>query len=407
MSYNKLMEDVLEIEKLDHFGRGITKIDNIPVFVFNAVEEDEVKIKIIKEKKNYKEAIIKELIKPSNLRQVNPCHYHNCGGCSLLNINNKAMIDYKSNRIKEIITKFSGLDIKINDLKYKNRYNYRNKITLHIKDDKIGLYEIKSNNIVDITSCLLVNEAINDIIKRISYFIKNNHHNLTEVMIRNYKNQTLIRFKGEVDKNLLINDFKDITSLWLNNELLIGKNQIELDLLEYKFLVSKESFFQVNIEVAEEMFSYIREYLKDKNYKEALDLYCGTGVIGIILSKYINHITGIELVEEAIENANINKKINNVNNIDFVCGKTEDYISKFQDIDLIVVDPPRSGLDKKTIDNIKRIQPKTIIYVSCDAITLSRDLKLLNTDYNIKELTPFDMFPNTYHVECVSVLKLK
>lgn len=399
------MEETFKIEKLDHFGRGITKIDNIPVFVFNAVENDQVKIKIIKEKKNYKEAIITDLVKSSTLRQNNPCPYHNCGGCSLLNMNNQGMIEYKKNRIKEIITKFSGLDIQINDLKYKKRYNYRNKITLHIKDDKIGLYEIKSNNIVDITSCLLVNESINEIIKRISLFIKNNPHNLKEVMIRNYKDQTLVSFKGKVDKNLLINKFKDITSLWLNNELLLGKEQIELKLLEYKFLVSKESFFQVNIEVAEEMFSYIRKYLKDKNYKKALDLYCGTGVIGIIISKYIDHITGIEIVGKSIENANINKKINNIDNIDFICGKTEENIQKFEDIDLIIVDPPRSGLDKKTIDTIKKINSKTIIYVSCDAITLSRDLKLLNENYEIKELTPFDMFPNTYHCESVCILE--
>ena len=145
----------------------------------------------------------------------------------------------------------------------------------------------------------------------------------------------------------------------------------------------------------------------NKKYGNILDLYCGTGTIGIFLSQIATSVVGIEVVEDAVIAAKSNADINNVENIKFICGRVEDYIDGFNNIDLIIVDPPRSGLDKKTIDNVKRINPKEIIYVSCDPMTLVRDLKELEEDYLIKEITPVDMFPNTHHVECVSILHRK
>ena len=396
------------VEKFDHFGRGIIKDNGKTIFVRNAVAGDIVDIDLTKNKKTISEAIIKKIVKPSPLRVKSPCSYSDlCGGCSLLNISYIESLKYKENRLKEIISKFAKINIKINPIIESNEFNYRNKITLHIKDNKIGLYKYNSNELIEIDNCMLVDEKINNIIKKIKSFIKEKPNNLEEVMIRVFNNKDLIHFKGKVDKKLLKNYFKDSYSLWLNNELLIGDKNLIVDFLDYKFVLSKEAFFQVNIDIASKIFNYIRNYIKDKKYKKALDLYCGVGVIGIFISPFVEEVIGIEIVENAVKNANVNKKLNKINNISFITGKVENHINKFKDIDLVVVDPPRSGLDKNTINNIISIKPKEIIYVSCDAITLARDLNLLNEFYNIKEITPFDMFPNTYHVECISVLERK
>lgn len=403
---SKDYDDVVEITGMDHFGRGICKIENIPVFVVNAVVGDKLKIKIIKEKNNYKEAVIKQIVIPSRFRVDNLCIYSNkCGGCELLNISYGRALDYKQKKVDEIINKFVGQDIKIKAIVYDEQFNYRNKIILHIKNNKLGLYEKCSNNLVDIKKCLLTNNKMNDTITQIDQYIKNHSHQLTEVMLRiDNKSKIMLVFKGNGSKKELTSYFSNVDSLWLNNDLLLGEKYLEVELNNYHFKLSFKSFFQVNYKVATKMFNYIIDYLKDKHFNEVLDLYCGTGVIGILISSYVNHVTGIEIVEEAILDAKINKKKNNVKNVSFICGRTEDYIDRFNNIDLIIIDPPRKGLDKKTRANIVRIKPKEIIYVSCDPVTLARDINCLSEDYNVLELTLFDMFPNTYHVECVCVL---
>ena len=163
-------------------------------------------------------------------------------------------------------------------------------------------------------------------------------------------------------------------------------------------------FFQVNNLVCTKIFDKVRSYIKGKNYKKALDLYCGTGIIGILISDLVESVTGIEVVKDAVANANDNKELNGIHNINFICDKVENRINEFNDIDLIIVDPPRSGLDSKSIDNILRIGAKDIIYISCNPNTLVRDLKELATLYDIKEVSIADMFPNTYHVETIVFL---
>ena len=401
-------KNVVTIENFDHYARGIAKVDGEVVFVFDGVIGDLVEIEYIKKKKKYKEAVIKKIIKPANLRINNPCIYNDkCGGCNLLNISYEETLKFKENKVRELINKFCRMDFKVNPIGYDKNFNYRNKITLHVENKKIGLYEKGSNKLVEINKCLLVNEKINQFIARLKVFIANNNLQLKEVMIRINNNDVMLSFKGLVDEDILIDEFSDIYSLYLNDKLLLGNEYLTMDLCGYKFNVSSKSFFQVNLLVAEKMFNYITNYIKSKNYKNVLDLYCGTGVIGLLVSPYVEKVTGIEIVSDAIVNANINKELNKRENISFICGKTENYIDKFSNIDLIIVDPPRKGLDKNTIDNILRIKPKEVIYVSCDVVTLARDINLLSEVYNALEINPFDMFPNTYHVECVGILKLK
>ena len=396
----------VKVEKLDNLGRGIARIDNKIVFIEDALPEEVVDIEIIKDKKNYSLARRIRLDKKSKYRRE-ICPYSDfCGGCDLISLEYDKQLEYKQNKIEELVRRNLGEDIKINNIIYDKDFAYRNKILLHIMQEKLGFFEQMTNNIVDIDKCLLVNDRINSLISLIREFIKNNRE-LKSVVIRSSSNgDTMLIFSGNVSKELLLESFSMVDVIVLNNKLVKGQF-IKERLGDKEFLIYPNSFFQVNMFNTLNLYNEVKRMTYNKKYGNILDLYCGTGTIGIFLSQIATSVVGIEVVEDAVIAAKSNADINNVENVKFICGRVEDYIDGFNNIDLIIVDPPRSGLDKKTIDNVKRINPKEIIYVSCDPMTLVRDLKVLGEDYLIKEITPVDMFPNTHHVECVSVLHRK
>lgn len=396
----------VKIEKLDNLGRGIAKINNKIVFVNNALPNEVVDIEITKDKKNYSLAKSNKLLKKSIYRR-NTCPYSEfCGGCDLVNLEYNKQLEYKSKKIEELIKRNFNNDIKINSIIYDKDFSYRNKILLHISQDRLGFFEQMSNNIIDIEKCLLVNEDVNGLIKFIRKFIKNNKR-LKSVVIRNSSyNDTMLIFSGDVSKELVLESFSMVDVIVLNNKAIKGQF-IKEKLGDKEFLIYPNSFFQVNMFNTISLYNEVKRMTYNKKYDNILDLYCGTGTIGIFLSDIAKSVTGIELVNDAVVAAKRNADINDVKNIKFICGRVEDYIDRFSNIDLIVVDPPRKGLDKKTINNIKRINPKEIMYVSCDPMTLIRDLKELEKEYLIKEITPVDMFPNTHHVESVILLQRK
>lgn len=400
------MEDeIFIIEKLDHFGRGMVKYNDKIIFINNAMIGDTVKIKVISEKKNYVEAEVSSFINKSSNRINDFCEYLDCGGCNINFFNYNDQLKFKENKIKDLVRKYLKEDIKINNIIYSENSNYRNKITLHVSNKKVGLYKNKSNELIEIKECKLVNNEINKIIIRLKEFINKVDCELNEIVIKiTNLNEKMIVFKGKVNKEDVLKEFNDIDSIFIN-ELCLKNEYIKEKLGDYEFIQSKDSFFQVNGFNTENLYDEVKRLIGSKKYNKALDLYCGTGTIGIYVSKLINEIIGIEVVSDAIKSANINKKINNVNNISFINGKVEDHIDKFNDIDLIIMDPPRSGLDKKTKNVVLDINPEKIIYVSCDPMTLMRDLNELKEKYLIKEITPVDMFPNTYHVESVVLLE--
>ena len=396
----------IKIEKLDNLGRGIAKINNKIVFVENALPNEIVDIEIINDKKNYSIAKRINILKESIFRR-NACPYSDfCGGCDLVDLEYNEQLKYKAEKIKELINRNFSNDIKINDIIYDKEFSYRNKILLHVSKDKLGFFEKKSNNIIEIEKCLLVNDKVNSLIKSIKEFIKNNQK-IKDIVIRtNSNNDIMLIINGDSSEDKILEYFSMIDVIVLNNKTIKGQF-IKEKLGDRDFLIYPNSFFQVNMFNTVNLHNEVKRMTYGKKYDNILDLYCGTGTIGIFLSDIATSVVGIEVIEDAVVAANNNADINNVENIKFICGRVEDYIDRFNNIDLIIVDPPRSGLDKKTINNVKRINPKEIIYVSCDPMTLVRDLKELEEDYLIKEITPVDMFPNTYHVECVSVLYRK
>ena len=389
---------MIEILKLDHQGRGIGKLNNKIVFVPNTLPGEIIEIEIIQEKKNYIEGKVKKYIKTSKKRIKPPCPYYNlCGGCNLMHMNYQDQLEYKQQKIENIIHKYTSQNIKINKIiPSSNIYNYRNKITLHIKD-KIGLYEDNSNNIIEIEKCLLADNKINNILQE----LKNKELQEDEIVIRSSYNDSLIYYQN---KNNLLNNIKCPNII--NKSILIkGNNYIIEKLKDYKFIISPTSFFQVNTRQTINLYEKIKELAHLNKNNIILDLYCGTGTIGLYLSKECKEILGVELNEDAIKDANKNKKLNNINNAKFIVGDEKQIIKKLNyKPDIIIVDPPRSGLFKGMINDLIKFKANKIIYVSCNPLTLSRDLKELINPYKIEQIQPLDLFPNTYHVECICLL---
>ena len=388
----------VEIINLDHFGRGIAKKDK-PIFIDDALVGEVVEIEITKDKKKYSEGKVINYIKKSPLRVESDCPYYDkCGGCDLLHLSYEEQLKYKENKVKEIIKKFSGLEC-VNKIVPSVQYNYRNKVTLHV-NKKVGYYQKKSYDIIAIDKCLIADNKINKLIKKLNNIDLNT---INKIMIRTSNKEIMLVVEGG-SVNIAL--FDEVDTIIVDNKVLKGKGYIINDVNNLKFVISPNSFFQVNQIGMCNIYNQVLKYVDENT--NVLDLYCGTGTIGIYLANKVNKVLGVEINSSAINDALLNKKINNLTNIDFKLGDVGTILNNNNfKADCIVVDPPRAGLDNVAIKNIIKINPQKLIYVSCDPVTLARDLNILSNDYNVLEITPFDMFSNTYHVECVALLTKK
>ena len=265
---------------------------------------------------------------------------------------------------------------------------------MKVKDGKIGYFKNGTNDLIEINRCEIASCKSNEIIDILK---RNDLSNVREIVIKDFGEVMLI-IKGDMN----IEELKPlVSSIYINDRLVYGKENIIATLDKFKFYVSKDSFFQVNMDVALKLYNKVLEYLDGG--KSVLDLYCGTGTISLFLSKYFDEVTGTEINEEAVKCAFLNKDLNSISNVRFICGDVSKEIHHLK-ADNIVVDPPRSGLTNEGINDILKISPERFVYVSCDPMTLARDLKLFKEKYEVKEVTLFDMFPWTYHVESVCLL---
>lgn len=391
----------LEITGLNHQGQGIGRINNKVVFVDNAMIGEIVEIVIVKEYKKYMLGRVIEYIKKSIDRVDPKCiYYDKCGGCNICNLSYDKQLEFKRNKVIDIFSKYLGVNINPNIVSCEIK-NYRNKIVLHVSNGVIGYYEKNSNNIVEIDKCLIANDKINNIIKLIKDKI--NISNVSKILIRATNEDSMVVFYGNIDVDN-INYLDDIDSLYINDKLIRGKSKIVEKLGDYSFYISKDSFFQVNTKQAVNLYNKVLEFANLDKDDSVLDLYCGTGTIGIYLARFCRRVLGIEINSSCIDDARENSKLNKINNISFICNSS----SIIRDIDfkadVVIVDPPRSGLDNVTIDTLNSIDVKRIVYVSCDPMTLVRDIKKLS-NYEFKDIELFDMFAGDYHVESVVLLE--
>lgn len=394
------------IEKLDHKGQGIAYVNNLITFIPKTIPGDVVEIRIAKKKKHYQLGIVTKYIKRGKDYKPAFCPFYGlCGGCDLENFSYEEQLAYKKEKVKNI---FERMKIKIDLLVIanKNPKNYRNKIELKVKEGKIGFYQAKTNKIVEINNCMITRDCINKVIPYIKTW------NILEgnIIIRCNQNEEVLiiietKDKISIDIEKIKNKIK-LVGILLNQKTIYGENYLIERINGILFKFSYDSFFQVNPEVAKELFTIVKENLKE-NLK-VLDLYSGVGTFSLTLAKKSKKVIGVEIIPNAVLNAINNAKINRIENVEFLLNDVEDAVSKIKEnFDVWIIDPPRSGIDKNTLQVIQKNIPPKIIYISCDPQTLARDVNNLKENYIVEKTYILDMFSYTYHIETICILSAK
>ena len=452
MQVEKNKEYIVDIIDTGFQGEGIAKIDGLTIFIPNAIKGEKLKILIVKVLSSHAFGKIVEIIEKSPYRIESDCTtYKRCGGCSLRHIKYEETLKMKQNAVQSLVNKTLKNKIEVEDtLGMENPYHYRNKAQYPVglnKDGKpvIGVFANRTHEIIPINTCFIQNKQTEEIAKYIfEFLVKNNisvynektqkglvRHIVTKIGIKTNEIMCILVINGKEmakEKELveeLTNKFKNIKTIvkninTKNTNVILGNENINLfgdgyitDILgEYKFKISPMSFYQINPIQAEKLYNLGVESANITKNDVVFDLYCGIGTISLFMSKFAKKVYGVEIVEEAIVAAKENAKMNNVDNTEFIAGDVEKVLDKLVNVkqimpDIIMVDPPRRGLDNTSIENIKKVRPKKVVYISCNPATLVRDLAKLEEIYEVKQITPVDMFPFTSHVEVCALLELK
>ncbi len=443
----------VEILGLGHEGEGVAKIDNYAIFIQGAMLGEKVRAKIVKVKKSFAFGKLIEILEASKHRREPVCDiYNRCGGCSLQHLSYEAQLQFKKNRVEDVLERIGKININDkgvilhNTIGMKVPYRYRNKVQLPVGGDngdiKVGFYAPRSHDIIDMETCNIQDETADKVVKLTKEWMKKYNINayneeknngvVRHIMIRRgFKTNEVMVVIVTKEKNIphkeefikvISENIDGITSIVQNINpkktnvilgekciTLYGKDFISDYIDEFKFNISPLSFFQVNPVQTEVLYNKALEYADLSGNEVVFDAYCGTGTISLFLSKKAKKVYGVEIVPQAIENAKINAEQNNVDNVEFQVGKSEEVIPELikngVKADVVVVDPPRKGCDKVLLEAIAEMRPDRIVYVSCDPSTLARDLGILEElGYKTKEVQPVDMFPQTGHVECVALM---
>lgn len=431
-------------------GKGIVKNDGKVIFVDGILKDEVGEIEITHESNNQTIGRLVKLSSPSPYRQKPFCPLaKECGGCVFQHLNYQKQLEFKTSHVQDCINKFSKIDIKVKDcIGMENPFKYRNKsqvpFCMEGKKIKYGFYKQGTHKIVQMESCAIQTSDADNILNTIQELLKKyklsayeedkrkgilrhvlikKGFSTNEIMVVLVTNVNSFPKRKDLVKDL-IKEYPNIKTIVQNintrdtnvilgeqEVVLYGNGYIEDILLGVKFKISSKSFYQVNPIQTATLYSKAIELANLSSNDRVMDAYCGIGTIGLIVSKKVKEVIGVEIVKEAIKDAHANSKLNNITNANFVLDDASNFMVNLakttEKIDVVFVDPPRKGCDEKFLSSIMKLFPQKIIYISCNPSTLARDLYALKEKYNIKEIQPVDMFPHTYHIETIALLEKK
>ena len=443
----------LHIEDIGTGGEGIGKADGFTFFVKDAIVGDVIEAKIMKLKKNYGYARLMKVLTPSKDRVEPKCPVaRQCGGCQIQEMRYEAQLAFKQKMVQNNLERIGGLsDFEMYPvIGMETPYAYRNKAQFPVGEDKdgnivIGFYAGRTHHIVEQTDCCIGAPENGEVLRKVKAYMQKNqirpyneeHHSgivrhilirtgyhTKEIMVCLIINGTsipnaealcrqLAKISGMTSITLNVN--KKQTNVILGDKILPlwGKETITDYIGDVKYQISPLSFYQVNPVQTVKLYQTALEYAQLDGNETVWDLYCGIGTISLFLAQKAKFVRGVEIVPAAIEDAKRNAQINHIENVEFFVGKAEEVLPREYEkngvyADVIVVDPPRKGCDEMLLKTILKMQPKRVVYVSCDSATLARDLRFLcDNGYELKKVCGVDQFPQTVHVETVVGLHRK
>lgn len=447
---NELID--VTFEDLTHDGAGVAKINGYPLFVKGGLPGEKGQVKVVQAKKNYGFGRLMGLTKESPDRVAPPCPiFHRCGGCQLQHLSYEGQLAQKQKQVEETLARIGGItDVPVHPvIGMDEPWRYRNKSQVPIGEQKghvvAGFFAERSHEIVDMESCIIQHEENDHVVRLVKelarkygvrgYDDKTHKGTLRHVVVRQAKHtkemMVVLVTKGKelANKKNIIQELREripnVASIVQNinpkrtnvifgekTEVLWGEEVIYDYIGDIKFAISARSFYQVNPDQTKVLYEKALEYAQLTGKETVIDAYCGIGTISLFLAKEAKHVYGVEVVPEAVSDAQRNAKLNHVENATFVVGEAEGVMPWWQAqgirADVIVVDPPRKGCDEKLLKTMAMMKPERIVYVSCNPASLARDLKYLKENgFEVKEVQPVDMFPQTGHIENVVALELK
>lgn len=430
---------------MSHDGKGVVKVDNFTYFVNDMITGETGKLKVIKVLKNYGIARVIEILTTSTYRDTPKCGiYKACGGCHIQHLTKDGQQVFKTKRVKDCLERIGNCHVPINDcLMMEEPWFYRNKVQVPVgyQGNQLvtGFYKQHSNDIIPCTNCYIQNKESNQITNRVRELMEkyqiqpydkitkkgNIRHILTkygyqtkQVMLVLITNQNTIKHIDEMIK-ILVKEFPNLKTIIQNinkrvdnvilgdkENILFGEGYIEDQLLGNIFKISSKSFYQINPIQVEKLYSKAIEYAQVKKEDVVVDAYCGIGTISLSVARHVKKVYGVEVVPQAIEDARKNAKANKIPNTEFILAKAEDYLVELanakKQIDVVFVDPPRKGCSPVFLEALINLNPRKVVYISCDVSTQARDIKYMQEHgYHADICQPVDMFPATYHIESI------
>ncbi len=421
----------LHVDRIGIHGEGIGSLEGFTMFVHGALPGETVRAKVVELRKNFGRAHLLEIVKTSPHRVKAPCPvFGRCGGCQLMHLSYAQQLETKRQRVVDALQRIGKINVDVLPcVPSPNPLYYRNKIQLPYKDATLGLYAFNSHDLVEMEKCYILCDLGEKVFEQVKKVVKQHAPELLRhVVIKTAitTNQVLVvlvtysgadlttlahvikqsvpEIKGVVQN---INDTTGNVILGKTYRTLEGEGVIYDEICGLKFKVSPASFFQVNPAQAENLYQKAVDACQLQGDETVLDAYCGVGTLSLLLAKKAKKVIGIESVPEAIEDAQENARLNQIGNATFTCGMAEELIGTLDVIDVAVINPPRMGCVPLFLTKLMEMKPRCLIYVSCDPATLARDLALLQTGgYKVLSAEPFDMFPQTIHVETIAVCHL-
>jgi 23S rRNA (uracil1939-C5)-methyltransferase len=459
MGVKKGQELELEIAQVAFGGKGIARVDGMAVFVDQAVPGDRVLARIVRKKKSYAEARVLQLIAPSTERVEAPCPYSGiCGGCKWQFLGYAHQLRYKQAQVRETLEHIGSIkEVAVHaTVPSENIFGYRNKMEFScatqrwLMPDELGREGVDTGmalglhvpgtyfKVLDIQACLLQSAQGNDLLSDVRAFIRasglpvyglKTHQGFWRFLVLRHsvaRDQWMVNIVTAGDNRSVVQELGDrltrkypnVVSV-VNNitarkaavafgdyEIAVSGEPVIIDTIgSFEFEISANSFFQTNTRGAEHLYEAVKNYAALTGRETVVDLYCGAGTIGIYLSDRAKEVVGLELIESAMADANRNCRRNGIDNCRFIAGDIRQTLSRLDmRPDVMIIDPPRSGMHPDVVDRVLAIAPERIVYVSCNPATMARDLILMKECYQVAEVQPVDMFPHTFHIESVARL---
>lgn len=403
------------IDNMGSSGEGVGRLEGLTVFVEGALPGEVVEARVFKKEKRYAKARLVHIARPSEHRVEPPCKYFDrCGGCQIMHLNYDEQLRIKRQKVVDAFQRIGKIDCHVEPcIASPNQLGYRNKIQAQVQKGKMGFYARMSNDLVAVDSCKIhhpVGDRVYQEIKNLNlkHLVLKTAVSTGEVLVilvTNEENIPELNIPGVVG---VVQARENEGNVVLSKEckVLQGRGYLLETICGLEFKVSPTSFFQVNTAQAENLYQEALAMAQLKGDETVLDAYCGVGTMSLLFAQKCKQVIGIECVEEAIVDAKDNATRNGIENVTFQCGEAEKLIDQVGKVDVILLNPPRKGCEKSFLEGVERLKPERVIYVSCDPATLARDIALLPS-YQIEKVQPFDMFPQTAHVETVVQLKLK